>query len=210
MKLSCSKVSYYKKKRAVQKKNELFQKKSCYKNATTTTTRSVSPPPQFASLSSPPLYWVGVAAVAILWGFTMTLTLNIMCVESTAMEARMTSVERLDEYSRLPPEEPAAAGDGKADPDDPDDPDPAWPTLGAVEFRDVSFRYRADLPLALRSFSVRIEAGEHMGVCGRTGFFSPPPYPTPPHPTPHHPTLPYPTLPHPTPPYPTPPHPTLP
>ena len=102
----------------------------------------------------------GIAAVAILWGFTMTLTLNIMCVESTAMEARMTSVERLDEYSRLLPEQ--VAGEGV-------EPEPSWPSRGGVEFRNVSLRYRQDLPLALRSFSVQIEPGEHVGVCGRTG-----------------------------------------
>lgn len=40
---------------------------------------------------------------------------------------------------------------------------------GAVEFRDVSFRYRPELPLAIEGVSIRIEPGQSVAFVGRTG-----------------------------------------
>jgi ATP-binding cassette subfamily B protein len=40
---------------------------------------------------------------------------------------------------------------------------------GAIEFRNVSFRYRADMPLALDNVSFAIDAGTVFGVVGRSG-----------------------------------------
>lgn len=40
---------------------------------------------------------------------------------------------------------------------------------GAIEFRNVSFRYRADMPLALDNVSFAINAGSVFGVVGRSG-----------------------------------------
>ncbi len=52
----------------------------------------------------------------------------------------------------------------------PDMPVPKeWPLRGEVEFRNVSFRYRVDLPAVLKDVSFSIAAGEKVGICGRTG-----------------------------------------
>jgi ATP-binding cassette subfamily B protein len=40
---------------------------------------------------------------------------------------------------------------------------------GAIEFQNVSFRYRADMPLALDNVSFAINAGSVFGVVGRSG-----------------------------------------
>nr|CCC49556.1 putative multidrug resistance protein A, fragment [Trypanosoma vivax Y486] len=40
---------------------------------------------------------------------------------------------------------------------------------GWLEFRDVDLRYREDLPLVLNKISFRIDAGEKVGIVGRTG-----------------------------------------
>ncbi|KAJ2779470.1 hypothetical protein H4R18_003989 [Coemansia javaensis] len=48
-------------------------------------------------------------------------------------------------------------------------PEPSWPQAGRVEFRDFSLRYRADLPPALDRINLTIEAGEKIGIVGRTG-----------------------------------------
>lgn len=40
---------------------------------------------------------------------------------------------------------------------------------GAIEVRDVSFRYRLDLPPALEHISVSVRAGEKLGIVGRSG-----------------------------------------
>ena len=44
-----------------------------------------------------------------------------------------------------------------------------WPTKGAIELRDVTMRYRPQLPLVLRGITLSIEGGHRVGVCGRTG-----------------------------------------
>ena len=46
---------------------------------------------------------------------------------------------------------------------------PDWPQAGAVQFRLFSCRYRAGLPLTLRSISAEIRPSEKVGVVGRTG-----------------------------------------
>ena len=48
-------------------------------------------------------------------------------------------------------------------------PPPNWPQAGRVQWRDVSLRYRPNLDPALRKVNLVIEAGEKVGVCGRTG-----------------------------------------
>ncbi len=40
---------------------------------------------------------------------------------------------------------------------------------GEIEFRGFSMRYKEDLPLALDGLTLRIRAGEKVGVVGRTG-----------------------------------------
>lgn len=40
---------------------------------------------------------------------------------------------------------------------------------GAIEFHDVSFRYRVDLPLVLRDINLSVGPGEKVGIVGRSG-----------------------------------------
>ena len=42
-------------------------------------------------------------------------------------------------------------------------------TPGAIKIRGLSLRYRKGLPLALRKVGCDINAGEKVGICGRTG-----------------------------------------
>lgn len=39
--------------------------------------------------------------------------------------------------------------------------------LGDVEFKDVVFKYRPELPDVLRGISLKINAGEKIGIVGR-------------------------------------------
>lgn len=52
---------------------------------------------------------------------------------------------------------------------DDDDLDDVTELGGEIEFRDVTFRYKDDLPDALRDISVRVKKGETLAVLGRTG-----------------------------------------
>ncbi len=40
---------------------------------------------------------------------------------------------------------------------------------GEIDFNDVSFRYRVDLPLVLKNINLHIEPGEKIGIVGRSG-----------------------------------------
>jgi len=74
----------------------------------------------------------------------------------------MVGVERLmDTRDAQPKEDPRIL---------PIDPDPkSWPKEGNVEFKDVRFKYREELPEILQGLSFSVNGGEMIGVCGRTG-----------------------------------------
>ena len=46
---------------------------------------------------------------------------------------------------------------------------PLWPQYGQIAFQNVSVRYRSDLPLVLRDFTLTVRPGEKVGIRGRTG-----------------------------------------
>ncbi|CAF2760135.1 unnamed protein product [Rotaria sp. Silwood2] len=75
----------------------------------------------------------------------------------------MISVERIDEYARLPQEEDN--GGSKRLIRTPTD----WPDRGTIEFRDYSLRYRSNLEPTLKHINVAIKPWEKVGIIGRTG-----------------------------------------
>ena len=80
----------------------------------------------------------------------------------TQVENEMYSVERMHEYSfNLPQEAEYMKTDFK--------PAPEWPQSGYVSFKDVSLRYRPNLPLVLKGMDLNFYPGEKVGICGRTG-----------------------------------------
>lgn len=46
-------------------------------------------------------------------------------------------------------------------------PPQEWPTQGAIEFSDITMRYRPGLPLVLKGLSLSVKGGEKIGVVGR-------------------------------------------
>jgi len=78
------------------------------------------------------------------------------------MEQKFTSMERVYEYCELPSE---AATSMPVDMQ----LQQAWPTAGCIEYRDVTMTYRVGLPPALKGLSFTVQAGEKLGVVGRTG-----------------------------------------
>lgn len=77
------------------------------------------------------------------------------------IEQNMNSVERMVHYAALP-EEGSAVVKTRRVPS-------AWPSAGALSFRNVDFAYRAGLPLVLKGVSFSIKSGEKVGIVGRTG-----------------------------------------
>ena len=72
----------------------------------------------------------------------------------------MTSVDRVDEYSKLEPE-----GDLESPPDR--RPPADWPSQGNIEFRNLSMRYFADEKPVLNNLNFEIKAGEKIGIVGK-------------------------------------------
>ncbi|PVD27626.1 hypothetical protein C0Q70_12792 [Pomacea canaliculata] len=79
----------------------------------------------------------------------------------TDLVTNMVSVERVREYSQLESEalwtNPLRR------------PDPSWPERGRLLFSEYSTRYRPGLDLVLRDISFVVEAGQKVGIVGRTG-----------------------------------------
>eukprot|EP00656_Telonema_subtile_P022979 TRINITY_DN2426_c0_g1_i4.p1 TRINITY_DN2426_c0_g1~~TRINITY_DN2426_c0_g1_i4.p1 ORF type:complete len:941 (-),score=342.43 TRINITY_DN2426_c0_g1_i4:107-2929(-) len=102
----------------------------------------------------------GLAGLALAYSFNIVVNLNMVVRNSADVEAKMSSVERVLEYSELQPEAPRTVSPG---------PSAAWPERGALVFNQVCMRYRPGLPLVLKGVSCAIAAGEKVGVCGRSG-----------------------------------------
>jgi len=84
--------------------------------------------------------------------------------QTAEVENYLNSVERVVHYSRsdlMQQEAPHEIPENK--------PAPAWPEKGAIEFKDLSMRYRPGLPNVLHGISMSIRGGEKIGIVGRTG-----------------------------------------
>ncbi|KAF9121964.1 hypothetical protein BGW39_010133 [Mortierella sp. 14UC] len=80
----------------------------------------------------------------------------------STLENNMNSAERLVHYvENLEQERPVERPENK--------PPAEWPSEGAISFKNVSMRYRPELPRVLRDISFDIQAGHKVGVVGRTG-----------------------------------------
>lgn len=72
----------------------------------------------------------------------------------------MTSIERIIEYTNVK-SEPLREGRRK--------PPVDWPSKGEIVFKNVSLSYDKNLPNVLKNISLKIYAGEKIGIVGRTG-----------------------------------------
>lgn len=86
---------------------------------------------------------------------------SIVLLMGASLAQIASGIERLHEY--------AFWDEHEADFDKPTPPSPEWPSSGKLEFRNVSIRYRDELPKVLDGVSFIIEHGQKIGVIGRTG-----------------------------------------
>ncbi|KAM0749801.1 hypothetical protein T439DRAFT_39861 [Meredithblackwellia eburnea MCA 4105] len=103
----------------------------------------------------------GIVGLMLSYALTTTQTLNWIVRSATEVETNIVSVERVQEYIDLEPE--------AADFIPETQPEKSWPQSGALSFKNVAARYRANLDLVLRDVSFELKGGEKVGVCGRTG-----------------------------------------
>ena len=103
-----------------------------------------------------------IIALIIAYSLQTASTFNWLVKYFAEVEMNMNSIERLDEYvKQLNHEAPAEIQDRR--------PKNEWPEYGEIYFRDVSMRYRSDLPLVLQCLSFHVKPGERIGIVGRTG-----------------------------------------
>ncbi|XP_077965941.1 ATP-binding cassette sub-family C member 4-like isoform X2 [Styela clava] len=100
-------------------------------------------------------------------GLVLTYTASLIGMfqwgvrQSAEVENLMTSVERVQQYYRIPPEA-ALENPAKKPPN-------SWPECGAIKFENVSFSYYDGGPNVLRNIDFVIQPKEKIGIVGRTG-----------------------------------------
>ena len=77
------------------------------------------------------------------------------------LEQNMNHVERVKTFLEVEQEAPQRIPETQ--------PSHDWPSKGAVEFEHYFTRYRPDLEPVLRDLTLKISAGEKVGIVGRTG-----------------------------------------
>ena len=105
----------------------------------------------------------GIAGLSITYSLTITDALNWLVRMLCELETNAVAIERVLEYTDNPQE---------ADWEKPEEDDAlpeAWPERGEIAFENYQTRYREGLDLVLKGIDLRIEAGEMIGICGRTG-----------------------------------------
>jgi len=110
----------------------------------------------------------GTAGLSLSYAIPIVGALQGLISTFTDTEKEMVSVERCKEYADLPSEE-ESMGDASV-------PDKAFDSFeksinpgAAVEFINVSSRYPGTIRSALSDVSIKVPAGEKVGLCGRTG-----------------------------------------
>ncbi|CAF3495114.1 unnamed protein product, partial [Rotaria sp. Silwood1] len=101
----------------------------------------------------------GTVGLMITYALQITHSFNMLVRTSSDIETNIVSVERINEYGQLTPEAPWEIPLTK--------PSPRWPTNGNIQ--NLSLRYRENLQVVVKDFSINIQSGEKIGIIGRTG-----------------------------------------
>ncbi|KAL7833683.1 hypothetical protein AOLI_G00286430 [Acnodon oligacanthus] len=103
-----------------------------------------------------------IKGLALSYTIQLTGMLQYVVRLSTEVEAKFTSVERLQEYiTGCVSEAPRKVKDVSIP--------SGWPQEGAITFKDYSMRYRENTPIVLDHLNLAIKPREKLGIVGRTG-----------------------------------------
>jgi len=103
-----------------------------------------------------------ISGLVLSYLVSITQTLLLAVRQVADAQNNMNAVERMHHYTTSVAEEAPAETIGF-------DLPTSWPEHGHISFRDVQMRYREGLPVVLHSLSIDIQAGERLGIVGRTG-----------------------------------------
>uniref|UniRef100_A0A667YD97 ATP binding cassette subfamily C member 12 n=1 Tax=Myripristis murdjan TaxID=586833 RepID=A0A667YD97_9TELE len=116
----------------------------------------------FVVLSSNDVISPALKGLALSYTIQLTGMFQYVVRQSTEVEARFNSVERLQEYiTGCVSEAPKQITRGQV----PED----WPQQGAITFLNYKMRYRENTPIVLNGLHLHIRGGEKLGIVGRTG-----------------------------------------
>jgi len=115
----------------------------------------------FAVLQSDSPSDAGLIGLSITYALEVTGTLNWSIRTFTQLETYMIASERITEYTTMETEAAAVIESER--------PPKSWPSQGKLVFDNVMLRYREELDPALKGVSFSTEAGEKIGIVGRTG-----------------------------------------
>eukprot|EP00927_Polykrikos_kofoidii_P011098 TRINITY_DN14676_c0_g1_i1.p1 TRINITY_DN14676_c0_g1~~TRINITY_DN14676_c0_g1_i1.p1 ORF type:complete len:1320 (-),score=227.02 TRINITY_DN14676_c0_g1_i1:29-3988(-) len=114
------------------------------------------------ALSSRGKLTAGTAGLALTYALRLTDALSNFTNATVERERQMVSVERMHKYATTLPQEAPLVLPNVNLPSQ-------WPIRGDVVLRNVSARYRSELPQVLRGVSMEFHGGERVGIVGRTG-----------------------------------------
>ena len=103
----------------------------------------------------------GNIGVALSYVVTTTQSFSWMTRQVAEVENDMNSIERLTYYTNSLYQEAAQEVPNKVS--------PSWPERGEIDISNMALRYRPGLPLVLQDVNLRVNAGEKVGIVGRTG-----------------------------------------
>ncbi|CAG2102975.1 unnamed protein product [Medioppia subpectinata] len=104
----------------------------------------------------------GLAGFVLIYSFEIITSISWALRFVSETETEMVCVERIREYSQL---EPEFSWDSPPESKPPD----GWPLQPSVEFIDYTAAYRPGLQPVLKGLNFKLEAGERVGIVGRTG-----------------------------------------
>ncbi|CAK4504851.1 unnamed protein product [Aphanomyces euteiches] len=102
----------------------------------------------------------GLVGLALTYLFSNMGYVEYIIVLWTQIETSMVSPERIAQYANIESEAPRVISGAVSQ---------EWPAKGTIEFTNMGFRYKENEPLVLKDVNVHIQAGEKIGIVGRTG-----------------------------------------
>ncbi|OVA14831.1 ABC transporter [Macleaya cordata] len=102
-----------------------------------------------------------IAGLAVTYGLNLNVLQANVIWKLCNAENKMTSVERILQYSKLTSEAPLEIEECR--------PPSNWPEFGKICFKNLQIRYAEQLPSVLKNINCTIPGRKKVGVVGRTG-----------------------------------------
>ncbi|PQK15090.1 hypothetical protein BB8028_0005g06060 [Beauveria bassiana] len=100
--------------------------------------------------------------LAITLALQLRQSLNITIGQINVTRTGLNAIDRVLGLASIPSEEEDGEQDGAVSPEN-------WPSHGQVKVRKLGVRYSENLPWTLSNISFSVQAGQRLGIVGRTG-----------------------------------------